>query len=66
MLFKIFTFQYYREVGFEVALTYLEFWNLQNHFSVDNHHRALLSRFLHFKQKLMPKDNVFDAAFFVT
>ncbi|KAH9518359.1 Disintegrin and metalloproteinase domain-containing protein 12 [Bulinus truncatus] len=56
----------FREIGFEVALTYLEFWNLQNLFPVEKHHRTLLSNFLLFKERKLQMNNVFDAAFFVT
>lgn len=63
--FCILSSKYYRELGIEVALTYLEFWNLQNHFHVDGNHRALLSQFLHFKTEHLPRDS-FDAAFLVT
>ncbi|XP_005107366.1 disintegrin and metalloproteinase domain-containing protein 22 isoform X2 [Aplysia californica] len=57
---------YYRKIDFSIALTYLEFWNLHNHFTVENTHRTLLSRFLQYKEKRLPKDDVFDAAFFLT
>ncbi|BFZ01898.1 hypothetical protein BsWGS_04937 [Bradybaena similaris] len=57
---------YYRELGFEVALTYVEFWNLHNHFLVDGQLRAVLTSFLHFKKNSLPQDGSFDAAFFLT
>ncbi|KAK7011124.1 Disintegrin and metalloproteinase domain-containing protein 12 [Biomphalaria glabrata] len=56
----------FREIGFEVALTYLEFWNLRNMFPVVNSHRSLLNNFILFKNEKLQMDNVYDAAFFVT
>ncbi|GFO40917.1 disintegrin and metalloproteinase domain-containing protein 1-like [Plakobranchus ocellatus] len=56
---------YYRELDFYVALTYLELWSRNNLFPVQASHRALLSRFLDYRDKHLPV-NDFDAAFFVT
>ncbi|GFR98288.1 disintegrin and metalloproteinase domain-containing protein, partial [Elysia marginata] len=56
---------YYRELNFKVALTYLELWSEENRFPVDSQYRALLSRFLHYRNSQLSTDN-FDAAFFIT
>ncbi|RUS79527.1 hypothetical protein EGW08_012725 [Elysia chlorotica] len=56
---------YYRELNFKVALTYLELWSEENRFPVELQHRALLSSFLHYRNKQMSTDD-FDAAFFIT
>lgn len=56
---------YYRDLGFHIALSYLEYWNVADRFIVSTQQRELLEKFQNYKNSFLPKD-AFDVAFFLT
>ena len=57
--------QYYRDLGFQIALTYLEYWDIADRFIVSTQQRELLQKFQTYKSASLPKDQ-FDVVYFLT
>ena len=57
--------QYYRDLGFHIALTYLEYWDKADKFTVTSQQRELLQKFQTYKSASLPSDQ-FDVVFFLT
>ncbi|KAL8603649.1 hypothetical protein ACOMHN_017146 [Nucella lapillus] len=56
---------YYRDLGFQVALSYLEYWDIADRFIVSSQQRELLQKFHTYKMADLPSDQ-FDVVFFLT
>nr|KAG5701600.1 hypothetical protein BaRGS_019289 [Batillaria attramentaria] len=56
---------YYRDLGFHIALSYLEYWDIADRFIVSTQQRELLEKFQKYKTSSLPAD-AFDVAFFLT